>query len=125
MLLATGPSYAPGSPKPVEQRLPTDVDYEQLLQPVVTNRQKKPGSALGVAIGCVGALLMITSFVALGWARNYIQKNLFTSGLGGLVGYQDSTFELAKAVQEVAPLGLIAGLVLLILGGVLAIARRF
>lgn len=125
VLLATGPSSAPGSPKPLEQRLPADVDYAQLLQPVVTNRLRKPGSALGVAIGCVGALLMITSFVALGWARNYIQKNLFTSGLGGLVGYQDSTFELAKGVQELAPLGLIAGLVLLILGGVLAIARRF
>lgn len=125
VLPATGPSYTPPSTKPEDQRLRPNIDSEYLHHPVVSSRApKRGGSGLGVAIGCIGALLMITSFVAIGWARNYIQKNLITSGLGGLIGYQDSTYELAKAVQEIAPLGLIAGLVLLIVGGVLAIARR-
>lgn len=124
-LPGASPSYA-RSARPTEQPPASDLVSEPLHRPVVSNRsQKKAGSGLGVAIGCIGIVLMITSFVALGWARNYIQKNLFTSGLGGLIGYQDSTFELAKGVQEIAPLGLIAGLVLLIVGGVLAIARRF
>ena len=109
--------------KPLSVLLPTLV----VVQPPVSvvHSPKRGGSGSGIAIAGIGLMLTFFSGLAIVWARDYIQKNVFTSGLGGIIGYQDSTYDLAQGVQAIAPLVLIVGLILLVAGGVLAFARRF
>ena len=92
--------------------------------PIVVVQSPRSGSSPGLWMAGIGIALVFLSGIAIVWARDYIQKNLFTSGVGGLVGYRDSTYDLAQALQTIGPLVLIVGLVLLIMGGVMAIARR-
>ena len=76
--------------------------------------KKKPLAILVI----LGIAVTAVSLIALFWSVSYTNdfQNLATHGLGSLIGQSDPTFELAKMLKVISPIGALAGVIIAVAG---------